>query len=200
MAALPLDGGRLLLHPTGAGDTRELPNPDRVRFDAAGWLPDGRLIGFGQPTGGLSRGYVQAIDSGPPRPFTAEGVTQVRWWALPISPDSTRVIARLLNGTIVVHPLDGGAPQPLAGLLDGDVPVEWSDDPNVIFVARGGGLPWIVERLDLRTGQRSPALEIRAREQAGLRLSTVTLAQDGRHYVHSYSRLLTTLSLVEHLQ
>jgi hypothetical protein len=62
-----------------------------------------------------------------------------------------------------------------------------------LLVAHGGGLPWLVERLDLSTGARSPATTIRAHDPAGLRLSVFSISRDARYYVHSYSRLLSNL-------
>ncbi len=68
-----------------------------------------------------------------------------------------------------------------------------------MFVGRGNGLPWVIERMDLATGRRTPALEIRAREAAGLRLSLVHVTPDARHWVHSYARLLSDLFVVDGL-
>jgi Tol biopolymer transport system component len=70
VVALPIAGAPVLLHPVGAGQTRELPNPQKLVIDVAGWLPDGKhLVMFGQPQGQPSRGYVQDIDGGAPRPL-----------------------------------------------------------------------------------------------------------------------------------
>jgi hypothetical protein len=54
--------------------------------------------------------------------------------------------------------------------------------------------------LDLTTGRRMPAYEVRARDAAGLRLSILEPSTDGKHWVHSYSRLLTDLFVVEGLR
>jgi hypothetical protein len=124
----------------------------------------------------------------------------VRWWKLPVSPDGSRLIARNDQGTPSIFHIDTGATEPIAGLRPDDLPVEWLADERTILVAHGTGLPWIVERLDLVTGRRAPAFEVRARDAAGLRLSALALAKDGRHWVHSYSRLLTDLFIVEGLR
>jgi eukaryotic-like serine/threonine-protein kinase len=201
VVTVPVAEPRVLLHPIGPGQSRELPNPPAIPLNAAAWLPDGRLIAFGQPKDGPPRGYVLATDGTPPRAFTAEGVDSVRWWAVMVSPDGSRTVARMPGGVIVTHPVDGqGEPQPIRGLRDDDVPVGWSEDPKVLFVAHGNGLPWIVERLDLATGRRTAALQIGARERAGLRLSTLAISPNGRYYVHSYSRLLTVLFTAEGLR
>jgi hypothetical protein len=200
--ALPVNGSPVLLHPTGAGSSRELPNPEKLVFDIAAWLPDSRrVVMFGQVQGRPSRGYVQDIDGGPPRPFTNEGATVslLRWWKLPVSPDGSRVIARNDQGIPSIFHIDNGATEPITGLRPDDLPVQWLADEGTILVAHGNGMPWIVERLDLATGRRTPALEVRARDAVGLRLSALALARDGRHWAHSYSRLLTDLFVVEGL-
>jgi hypothetical protein len=199
--ALPLEGAPVMLHPTGAGKTRELPNPDTLLFDTAAWLPDNRrVVMFGQRAGQPGRGYVQDIDGGAPRPFTAEGLTALRWWSLPVAPDGSRVIARGEDGAPAFFRVSDGAREPVPGLRPGETPIRFTADGRALLVAHGNGLPWIIERMDIATGRRTPALEIRAREAAGLRLSIIDVTPDARHYVHSYSRLLSDLFLVKGLK
>jgi hypothetical protein len=81
-----------------------------------------------------------------------------------------------------------------------EVPVQWLADGKGMLVAHGNGSPWNLDRLDFATGRRTSALQIRVREAAGLRLSMFAMSRDGRHYVHSYSRLLTDLFVVEGLK
>ena len=199
--ALPLEGAPVMLHPTGAGKTRELPNPDALLFDTAGWMPDNRrVVLFGQHAGKPGHGYVQDIEGGPPRSFTAAGVTAIRWWSVPVAPDGSRVIARGEDGVPAFFRLNDGAREPVPGLRPGDSPIEFSEDGRALLVARGNGLPWVVERMDIATGRRTPALEVRARDAAGLRLSIIDVTPDARHYVHSYSRLLSDLFVVKGLR
>jgi len=201
LLALPLSGSPLLLHPTGAGQTRKLPNPDNLVFDSAAWVPDSRhVVMFGQAQGGMSRGYVQSIDGDPPRPFTPEGVRSARWWLLPVSPDGTRVVAIGKDGKQAVMRLSDGESTVIPGLQDDELIVQWLADGRSVLAARGGGQPWRVDRLNLSTAQRTPALEVGVPDAAGLRLSVLAIAPDGRHYVHAYSRLLTDLYVVRGLR
>jgi hypothetical protein len=202
IAALPANEPRVLLHSPGAAESVELPNPDRLFIDALGWLPDGSgLVLFGQPGGRLSRGYVQRLSGGPPRPFTPEGVGAIKWWSLAVSPEGSRVLARDIEGRIARYPIEGdGTPEPVTGLEPGDVPASWTSDGRALLVARGYGRPWIVERMDLATGRREKVFEVRPREGAGLRLSFLALSPDGHFYVHTYSRLLSALYVVEGLR
>ena len=203
VVSLPVSGSPLLINPTGAGQTRELPNPERLSFDAVHWLPDShRMVMFGQPQGRPSRGYVQDIDGGAPRAFTPEGVGVgvLRWWSLPVSHDGTRVVGRNAEGVPTIYRISDGQAQSVPGMTAEDVPVQWSDDGSALFVARGPGQPWVIERADIATGRRMHSIEIRAHDAAGLRLSLIDVSPNGKYYVHSYSRLLTDLFVVEGLK
>jgi serine/threonine protein kinase len=199
--AVPARGSSILIHPTGAGETRTLSNPEKLVFRAVAWLPDSRrIVAFGHKEGHSTRGYVQDINEGAPRAFTAEGVSTVKWWSLPISPDGTRVLALSADLVPTIYRIDNGSAEPVRGLQAGELPVRWTQESQGLIVARGGGLPWLIERLDIASGRRTPVREIRAHEAAGLRLSLFAITPDGRHYVHSYSRLLTDLFVVDGLR
>ena len=81
-----------------------------------------------------------------------------------------------------------------------DVVVQWTADGRALLVAHGNGLPWIVERLDLASGQRTPGVTIRAHDPAGLRLSVIGISRNGKYWVHTYSRMLSDLYVVEGLK
>lgn len=199
---LPVEGYPILVHPTGPGDSRALPDPDQISYNLAGWQDATHVIAFGQKSGERSRGYVQDINGGPPRAFTPDGMTAtlVRWWRLPISPDGARVIGADEHGTPVIFRLDGSAAEPIAGLAAGDVPLQWTPDGRGLIVAHGEGLPWVVERLDLATGTRTGAITIRANDPAGLHQSMLAISRDAKYYVHSYARMLSDLLVVNGLK
>jgi Tol biopolymer transport system component len=190
---------RILLHPTGAGESREVPNERHVLFDSITWLPDGRrLVAFGPGPGERSRGWVIDAEDGTVRPFTEEGVSVV--WEMPVvSPDGTRVVGRNPEGQQRVYRLDGGASESIPGVREGDRVLQWTDDDGALFVGHRVGPVWQVRRLDLRTGRETPWTEIAPRTTAGLRLSWVYLTPNGRFWAHSYSRLLTDLYVAEGL-
>jgi eukaryotic-like serine/threonine-protein kinase len=201
LAVTPDAPSQVLLHPTGAGQTRELENPDSLVFDSAAWMPDGKtIVLFGQPIGGRSRGYLQSVSGGPPRAFTSEGTELAAWWTIPVTPDGKRVLARDPGGRLVACPVAGGDPEPILGLEPADAPLGWAADSRSLFIGQATPTSWTVERFDPSTGRREPWTEIRPHDVAGLRLSMIQLTPNGRFWVHSYSRLLTDLYLAEGLR
>jgi hypothetical protein len=197
---LPVTGYPILVHPTGPGESRTLPNPENIVYNLVAWQDATHVIGFGQKSGELSRGYLQDINGGSPRPFTPAGTSVVRWWQMPVAPDGTRVVAADEHGMPMIYRFDGSPAEPIKGIAAGDVPVQWTPDGRGLLVAHGEGIPWVVERLDLSTGRRSPATTIRAHDPAGLRLSVFAISRDAKYYVHTYSRLLSDLLVVTGLK
>jgi Tol biopolymer transport system component len=198
IALTQLPPRRILLHPTGPGASKELPNPEALDPVDMRWLPDGRILMFGSPAGaGLRRGYVLDPKGGPPRAFTPEGVEPARYWATPVSPDGTRVVARAPDGLAYAYPVDGGTPEPLRTLGPDDLPLEWAADGRALFITRAGGFPWRIRRHEIATGRETPVTEVAPSQVAGARLSWIFITPDGRYWAHSYSRLLIDLYLVE---
>jgi WD40 repeat protein len=192
---------KVVLLPTGPGEKLTLPNPDEIVVDLTRWLPDGKhLVVFGPTPKAPSRAYVQAIDGTPPKPFTPPGVEVVKWWATPVSPDGSRVIARGPDGVIAAFPIDGSNPEPLKGIPPDAVPIEYTADGRGVFVGHRTSTGWSVRRYDLATARETPWKDIVANDLAGLRLSQIYMTPDGRSYVHSYSRLLVDLYVAQGLR
>jgi len=200
LALEPDQRPRLLIHPVGAGQTREVPNPTSIQFDMAGWVPDGRsLVAFGAIPGGSSRGWVLDPDgAAPPRAFTPEGIgVTSNASRIVISPDGSRVVAPDGTGGYAAYPLSGGAAEPVPGLREPDLPLQWTADGEALFVARSGEAVWTVRRLDLTSGAEQPWATIAPHDTAGLRLTTLFITRNGRFWVRDYSRLLVDLFVAE---
>jgi hypothetical protein len=80
LALTPDARPRILLHPTGPGQTREIPNPESVDFLGMKWLPDGRIVAFGASKSRMRGSVIDPAD-GSHRTFTEEGVEPVRYWS-----------------------------------------------------------------------------------------------------------------------
>src|SRR4029077_4771756 len=95
-------------------------------FVEAAFFPDGkRILILGTEDGFARRCYVQALDSGDPRPVSPAGAS-VDFTGNPISPDGRSFAARGAEGKIVIYPVAGGMPEAVKGLDAGSVPVRWS--------------------------------------------------------------------------
>ncbi len=181
----------LVIVPTGAGEERSIELP----FDIAGaaWHPDGkRLVINGVEPGSGARAFLYE-EGGTPRAITPPGA---QWTA--ISPDG-----RLLTGAVggqapMIYPIDGGEPQPIPAVEKRDIVLGWSADGGSLLVARSNEKPLRVDRVDLKTGERTPWREIIPADQAGvLNIGPVLFARDGLSYAYSYRRVLSTLYLAE---
>lgn len=189
---------RIVLLPTGAGQAKELPNPGGLVVEAARFLPDGKRIVFvGAPGNEPFRGYIQSIDDGAVRPFTPPGVHAVRFWDVPMSPDGSRVALLAADGQTYLYPTEGGTPELLRTETPREYPIDWTADGRGMFVSSGTALPNRVFRVDLATGRRELWKEIMPSQAAGVRLSQVLIARDGRSSVHSFSQLLSGLYVAE---
>jgi hypothetical protein len=189
---------RLLILPIGAGETKTLPNPNGLTITAGSFLPDGKHVVFlGALRNEPLRGYVQTIDDGTIRPFTAPGVTAGRFWELPVSPDGSRVAILAADGRPLLQPIAGGPAIEVPTTVRGEYPVTWSADGKALFVAGPSNVPHRVYRVDLATGRRELWKELRPSQAAGIRLSQVSLTPDGRSFLHMYSGLLSNLYVAE---
>jgi len=192
----------LVLLPTGPGDARRMPPSLEYYYDVR-WLPDGqRLLIAGNEPGRPRRLFLQDLSDGRPRPVTPEGVTAE--YPIP-SPDGRWVAAGTdwRRAAYALYPLAGGEPRPIPGLEPGQEPLRFDGTGTHLFVRiRDGVAPTArLERLDLRTGRREPWLEIRPPDVAGVSsIMFVCLTPDGRSYVYSFPRRLSSLYLVEGLR
>jgi hypothetical protein len=189
---------RLLLLPTGAGQPRELPNPEGLTISVAGFLPDGRRIALLAAKGTAAlRGYVQDIASGRLQPFTGDGVHAPAFSALPIAPDGAGVWLIGADGRPALFPIAGGAPRPLPGVEPGDNLVMWAPDGKVLYVSSVTRGVQHIHRVELPAGVRTRWKAVAASQPAGVRLSQALMTPDGKTELHSYSQLLTSLYVVD---
>jgi hypothetical protein len=120
-----------------------------------------------------------------------------------VTRDGRRLLARTPGpaGVWQFYPVDGGAPEP-APLASLDRPLAFTTDGTALFVApwaRTG--PFVVERMDLASGARSPWTQVTAEDKAGGgSMMPFVITPDGRSYVYSVHRVLSELYLVRGLR
>jgi Tol biopolymer transport system component len=200
--SIPIEGPpRILVLPTGAGETREIRNEGFGGYRWASWMPDGQAVVFAASEAGRGvRVYVQDLAGGPPRAVTAEGKGAFR---RTLSPDGRFIITyehARPEAPFALQPLDGGEATPVPGLEPGDEPIRWSADGRSLFV-RAGRLPARIFRLDVASGRRTPWKEIAPEDPTGVpAVATILPTPDGSAWAYHYLRLLSELYVVERLE
>jgi len=198
LISILLDPPRIVLLPTGAGQSKELGRFEIEQYSyGASWLPDGRNIVFiGKEKGHAPRTYVQGLDGSGPRPVTPEGITGAL-----VSADGKFVVGRDRDNKHALYPLAGGESLPVPGLQDNERVIRWAADGKSLYVYHDRELPLKIFRLNLSTGQRELLREITPADPAG-RLGSVNvlLTPDGKGCVYAFNRHLSDLYLVRGLK
>jgi serine/threonine protein kinase len=189
---------QLRLLTTGAGEAKELTN-DNVNHSWAHWFPDGKRVLFtGNEPGKGVRLYVYDPGSGKSQPISPEGVNGT---AFVISPDSQTVAAIGADQKGYLFPVSGGEPRVIPGLNPGEQPITFSADGLSLYIYQPGELPAKVDRLDLRTGQRTLWRQLMPSDPAGVEtIGPILMTPDAKTCVFGYHRMLADLYLVEGLQ
>ena len=188
----------LILLPVGSGETRHLKRGaiEYYGFGAA-WYPNGNQVLFiGKETGKVMRTFAQDINGGDPHPITPEGIT-----GDVISPDGKFLVAADQRGRRFLYPLNGGGDElRIQGLRDDDQIARWDIDGRALFVYQNGESELKLYRINPFDGRRDLIKSISPRDPAGqvgpLRLF---VTPDGKWYVYTFGRYLSSLYLVDGL-
>jgi hypothetical protein len=79
----------------------------------------------------------------------------------------------------------------------GEVPLRFDRDGGQLYVQSTKKAPSSIVRVDVRSGQRAPWLELAPLDAAGVfTVDRVHLSEDGRSYVYSCRRLTSRLALI----
>jgi Tol biopolymer transport system component/predicted Ser/Thr protein kinase len=185
---------RLRLLPTGPGQPRDLTGD--INHVWARWFPDGKRILFSaNDTGKGVRLYIYDLDTDKSQAISQEGVNGN---ALVISPDSQWVAGIGPDHRGYLYPVAGGEPRVIAGLNPGEQPIVWSTDGSFLYIYQPGELPARVDRLDLKTGQRTLWKELMPTDPAGVEnIGPILMTPDAKTCVFGYHRMLADLYLVE---
>ena len=188
-------GVDLLIYATGAGETRKLPTPRLDAVVGGRFLPDGRLLVNTAEPGRRRRWNVLDPKSGQMKPLPYEGYR----FAF-VAPDGKRFSSVDPDGRSVICTVDGDPPKPIPGFNPVDTFAGWSSDGVSVYVRRGRAttIPARIDRVSLATGRSELFKEITPPDMTGVvQLSGVEVARDGRSYAYGYSRLLSTLFIVD---
>ena len=192
---------RLALLPTGAGETRVLPNGPVVDYYRIKWLPGGTRILFGaiEPGSGLAR-YVQDVMGGPPQPLGSRAPLAT---AVFIG-DEEHYVSRGAQRRYYLFTADAEPPRLLDAVTADDHVIQASADGRSVFVMRPSQTSIRVDRVDIETSRRTAWKEIAIPDAAGVmpagpEYPPFLVTPDGSAYVYNYLRVLSNLFVVEGL-
>jgi hypothetical protein len=86
------------------------------------------------------------------------------------------------------------------GVEPGERAIQFFGDGQSVLVSNIIGVPQRIVRVDLATGRRTPHKELNPSQVAGIRRTELSITPDGRTVLFSYSRLLTSLYVVDGLK
>jgi len=186
---------RLILLPTGAGDSTSFTRGRIENYYDAGWLPDGTSIVFaGSEAGHAQRTYIQDLRGGLPRAISPEGIAG--WRA---SPDGKFVAGRSRDNRLYICPTSGDSARFVTQLQEGEGVVQWASDGRSLYVGHEG-VSMSVSKIDVATGRRSPWRSFSPPDSMNVRVEAAVLTPDGRSFAYSYFRTSAALYLVEGLK
>jgi hypothetical protein len=181
---------RLLIYPTGAGETRELERGSITSYIDARWFPDGqRVLITASERGGASRCYVQDIAGGPPQPVMSEGMRA----GFP-APDNRRALVQKGDLTWWIVALEGESePVPVPGIAANVMIDGWVSDGRSVIVHVRGEIPGKVERVDVVTGARTVLLAISQSDASVQSVNGASFSRDLSGYAYDITRCVSRL-------
>jgi serine/threonine protein kinase/Tol biopolymer transport system component len=192
LATTNVEGGSMLLLPTGAGESRTIKTGN-LRNPLGRFLPDGKHI-LVIPDD--FRNYVQSLEGDTLRPVMPAGVAGFGWFTA----DGKYALGWDTHNDWALYPIEGGQPIPLPKWTAGDLPINHTTD-NHSFWVTNGDIPVNVYRFDFLTGTRQFVRKLQPSDATGLeRVSDVLMTPDGKYYTYGGPRRLSNLFVVTGLK
>ena len=97
--------------------------------------------------------------------------------------------------------MEGGAPIPIPGLEEEELPVQWTADGRSLYVYRPVQDVARVSLLELSSWRRTPWKELKPFDPAGSSMVlSIGITPDGKSHIYCYGQMLSDLYLVEGLR
>jgi serine/threonine protein kinase/Tol biopolymer transport system component len=187
---------RLVLLPTGPGESMVLPRGPIEKFYSAEWFGDGKhIVVTGSEPHRRIRCYMQDAEGGEPRPITPEGT-----YDLAVSPDGKFVVTLGAKKQVLCYPVGGGKPEPLPCLGPHEQVIRFSADGRYLYTYTVTDSLATVYRLELASGRREPVRVIKPPDPVVDRVDLVLLTPDGGSCVYNLLRAVSDLYVVDGLR
>ena len=195
---LPTDTSKILLLPTGPGETRTVGAPG-FQYRSAKWTRDGQqLVVRASQMGRPTRMWLQDLNGSAPQPITPEA-TEGLYVAVN---HSEYVSARSSAGKSELLPIRGGTTIQVRGITESDEIIGGSSNSQNLYVTSDdAGFPRNVAKLNFVTGERRPLFAIAPADPAGIvGISAPLIADDEKTYVYGQLRTLSVLYIATGLK
>jgi hypothetical protein len=197
-SALVNDGGKLEAVPIGPGLPQRI-DLGGLQAQRAAFLPStpGAVIVEGRERpADPPRLWVVRPDASRPRALDTAVTGD---WA--VAPDGGHVAVRIAADTISIVPIAGGSSRSVR-VADTNLTVSrWSGDGRALFLARTGGWPCEIHRLDLATEKVEFWKQAAPPDPTGMAVcNDIRPSADGRSYVYVANRSLASLVVAEGLR
>ncbi len=189
---LPSDTTKVLLLPTGIGETKTVAAPN-FRYRSADWASDGHtLVMRASESGKPLRFWAQNIDGSAPRAVTPEGTDDGLFLTIR---HTDYVCARDPAGIVRLYPIDGREPKAVAGVNKAEQVVGASPDSDIIYVSTdSSAVARKIVKVNVTTGRRQPFVTISPNDPAGvLGLFQPIFTPDEKQYVETQVREFSVL-------
>jgi Tol biopolymer transport system component len=121
-------------------------------------MPDGKhILVVASVSGHSPATYLQDVASGATHQITHEGTyaVMIHDVAMSVSPDGKYCLTTDGQNHYWTQPMDGGEPSEIKSLAEGELPLEWHNGSQSIFILRRAGLDAVdIYDLNLATGHQ----------------------------------------------
>ena len=190
------DSKKLILYPTGAGQSKILEPEEFESFGPAVLIDDPTAFLMATKKGQSFRAFLLDLTTEEFEAVTEEGVA-----VGPVSPDGSYYIAFGDEGP-TLEAFDGSESRPVLGIEPFDQVVNWTEDGQSLYVSPYvRSLPRSIFILDPTTGERRLFKEVGPVDRAGAGpITSLRINPAGTAYAYSHSRVFSELHLVEGLE
>ncbi len=197
-----IGGQKIMLVPTGAGNTRSFEYAEYSDVDSIGFLPDGKQMLI-SALGKNGKPVLLRLDiaSGKPNLIEAKGLTAIYGNGAMISPDGRFLLMVNSEGAAFYYDMDTQTAKAIPHLEPRELPFQWTRDGSSVLVMNRFVVPAEVFKVNISTGARDFFKEIHPPDLTGVDLiSSILFTPDEKMFTYGYRRQLTTLYMVENLR